>query len=83
MVRLSELPAAEAQCLMEVECPTFDREPWVTGPVLAERRVALVSSAGLNLRGDRPFLSSQRGLQDHSRWREPRRCPDEPRFGEL
>ncbi len=57
MARLSELPAAEAQYLMEVECPTFDREPWVTGPALAERRVALVSSAGLNLRGDRPFLS--------------------------
>lgn len=63
MVRLSELPAAEAQCLMEVECPTFDREPWVTGPVLAERRVALVSSAGLNLRGDRPFLSGSAGFR--------------------
>jgi D-proline reductase (dithiol) PrdB len=63
MVRLSELPAAEAQYLMEVECPTFDREPWVTGPALAERRVALVSSAGLNLRGDRPFLFGSAGFR--------------------
>ncbi len=63
MVRLSDLPAAEAEYLMEVECPTFDRQPWVTGPALAERRVALVSSAGLNLRGDRPFLSGSAGFR--------------------
>ena len=56
MVRLSELPADAAQSLVALECQTFDSEPWVRGPALAERRVALVSSAGLNIRGDRPFL---------------------------
>jgi D-proline reductase (dithiol) PrdB len=63
MVRLSELPAAEARFLRDVECPSFDSEPWVTGPALAERRVAMVSSAGLNLRGDRPFLPGSAGFR--------------------
>ena len=63
MARLSELPAAEAEFLRGAECPSFDSEPWVTGPALAERRVAMVSSAGLNLQGDRPFLSGNAGFR--------------------
>lgn len=63
MVRLSELPAAEAEFLRDTDCPTFDDEPWVSGPPLAERRVAMVSSAGLNIRGDRPFLSGSAGFR--------------------
>jgi D-proline reductase (dithiol) PrdB len=41
--------------LAKLECPTFDTNPWVDGPPLAERRVALISTAGLHRRGDRPF----------------------------
>jgi len=63
MVRLSELPAAEARFLRDTECPSFDTEPWVTGPALAERRVAMVSSAGLHIRGDRPFLGGGAGFR--------------------
>jgi D-proline reductase (dithiol) PrdB len=33
----------------------FDSTPFVTGPPLAECRVALISTAGLHRRGDRPF----------------------------
>jgi D-proline reductase (dithiol) PrdB len=38
-----------------MECPTFDTHPWVSGPALRQRRVALVSTAGLHRRDDRPF----------------------------
>lgn len=37
-------------------CPAFKTTPFVIGPPLKARRVAIVSSAGLLHRGDRPFL---------------------------
>jgi D-proline reductase (dithiol) PrdB len=37
------------------EAPRFDETPWADGPPLRERRVALISTAGLHRRGDRPF----------------------------
>jgi D-proline reductase (dithiol) PrdB len=54
-MRLEKLPAAMAQRLAELECPDFETTPWVEGKPLAERRVAIVSSAGLTVRGDRVF----------------------------
>jgi D-proline reductase (dithiol) PrdB len=55
MTRLTSLPPAQAQRLAELECPDFKTRPWVTGPALARRRVAIVSSAGLVVRGENPF----------------------------
>src|SRR5271165_2490499 len=55
MTRLTSLPPAQAKRLAEVECPDFETRPWVTGPALSQRRVAIVSSAGLVVRGDDPF----------------------------
>lgn len=55
MVRLSDLPPAQAKRYGELECPRFETTPWVTGPALAKRRVAIVSTAGLMLRGEKPF----------------------------
>jgi D-proline reductase (dithiol) PrdB len=55
MVRLLDLPPAQAKRLADVECPNFATEPFVTGPPLAQRRVAIVSSAGLVVRGEDPF----------------------------
>jgi D-proline reductase (dithiol) PrdB len=54
-MRLEKLPAAMAKRLAELECPNFTTTPWVEGPPLSERRVAIVSSAGLVVRGDRVF----------------------------
>jgi D-proline reductase (dithiol) PrdB len=54
-MRLERLPAAMATRLAELECPNFATTPWLAGPPLAERRVAIVSSAGLVVRGDRVF----------------------------
>jgi D-proline reductase (dithiol) PrdB len=55
MVRLNDLPAAMARRLAEVDCPDFATTPWVEGRPLAGRRVAVVSTAGLVVRGEGPF----------------------------
>jgi D-proline reductase (dithiol) PrdB len=55
VTRLTDLPPAQAKRLAELECPDFETRPWVTGPALAQRRVAIVSSAGLFVRGGEPF----------------------------
>jgi D-proline reductase (dithiol) PrdB len=55
MVRLTDLAPAQAKRYGELECPSFETMPWVTGPALSKRRVAIVASAGLVVRGERPF----------------------------
>jgi D-proline reductase (dithiol) PrdB len=55
MTRLTSLPPAQAKRLAELECPDFKTRPWVSGPALSQRRVAIVSSAGLVVRGENPF----------------------------
>ena len=54
-MRLEKLPAAQAERYATLECPDFETTPWVEGPPLVQRRVAIVSSAGLVVRGERPF----------------------------
>lgn len=55
MARLEKMPENERMHLLSLPCPTYESTPWVTGPVLAERRLALISTAGLHRRDDRPF----------------------------
>ena len=53
MARLDEVPLSERKMMVELDCSGFEgRHPWVTGKPLAERRIAIVSTAALNLRGD-------------------------------
>ena len=56
MVRLIDLPEVERQHFLAKVCPPFATQPWVTGPPLAQRRVALITTAGLHLGDDRPFF---------------------------
>ena len=55
VTRLSDLPPDQAKRLAELECPDFKARPWVTGPALSQRRIAIVTSAGLVVRGEEPF----------------------------
>ena len=55
MTRLTDLPPDMAKRLAELECPDFASRPWVGGGALSQRRVAIVSSAGLVVRGEEPF----------------------------
>ncbi len=55
MARLDLMSAHVRDHLLALPCAAFDMEPWVEGPPLKERKVALISTAGLQRRGDRSF----------------------------
>ena len=55
MVRLSDLSDAERDHIMAKELPSFAARPWVEGPPLAERRVAIITTAGLHRLEDEAF----------------------------
>ena len=55
MARLEDIPEPTRTAARDIPCPAFDTTPFVTGPSLSERRVAIVSSAALIHRGDKPF----------------------------
>lgn len=56
MVRLEDTPGPMGGHLAGLPCPEFDTQPFVEGPPLSERRVAIISTAGIHTRGDRPFF---------------------------
>ena len=53
--RLDDMPEVEANHLRRIECPIYEDTPLLDGSPLAERRVVIISTAGLHRRGDRPF----------------------------
>ena len=55
MVRMETLSEAERNLMMSLPCATFDTNPWAEGPPLPRRRLAIMTTAGLHLRSDRPF----------------------------
>ncbi len=55
MARLDDIPEPTRTAVRDIPCPAFDTTPFVSGPALSERRVAIVSSAALIQRGDKPF----------------------------
>lgn len=55
MVRLEKLPEPQRSHIAKTKLPSFDTHPWVSGPPLTQRRVAIISTAGLHRRDDRPF----------------------------
>jgi D-proline reductase (dithiol) PrdB len=57
MVRMTDLSPPSQTSMANLECPVFATTPFVSGPPLAKRRVAVVTSAGLLRRGERPFIS--------------------------
>ena len=64
MVRLEQLEENEAASLRQMDCPAFNTQPWVDGPPLNERRVALVTTAGLHRRDDSPFTIQSTASQE-------------------
>lgn len=55
MVRLADIAKVEREHLLSKECRPFATRPWVEGGPLADRRVALLTTAGLHRRRDRAF----------------------------
>lgn len=64
MARLDQLDSHSQSSLRNMECPVFDIQPWVEGPPLHDRRVAIISTAGLHRRKDRPFTVPAGPSQD-------------------
>ncbi|MEX2641863.1 MAG: glycine/sarcosine/betaine reductase selenoprotein B family protein [Acetobacterales bacterium] len=57
MVRLSDFDTAEQDYFVRTECPSFETTPWTTPKPLPQARVAIVSTAALQRRGEQPFYS--------------------------
>ncbi len=63
MAHLETIPLSERQMMIELDCSGFEkRRPWVAHKPLNERRIAIVSTAALNLRSDPVY---QRGATDY------------------
>lgn len=56
MVRLKVLPESLREHLLAIALPEFGSTPFVAGPPLTERRIAIVSTAGLHRRSDPPYV---------------------------
>jgi D-proline reductase (dithiol) PrdB len=55
MARTEDIPQPTRNGVETIPCPDFATTPFVSGPPLARRRMAIVSSAALVRRGDAPF----------------------------
>ncbi len=55
MVRLEIYSEEERNHLLSLPCPGFESTAFTRGPKLSQRKVAIISTAGLHLRNDRPF----------------------------
>ena len=63
MVRLADLTDV-MRTSVTTTCPSYDTEPWTAVGALSSRTVAIVSSAGLGLRSQRPFRGGEGGYRD-------------------
>lgn len=63
MVRLADVPEPERSHIAELECLPYDTSPFTPAVVASERHVAIVSSAGLIVRGQRPMLANDAGYR--------------------
>jgi len=55
MVFMKDMPEAAYDRIINQELPEFGETDCVAGPPLAERRIAIVTTAGLHRRDDKPF----------------------------
>jgi D-proline reductase (dithiol) PrdB len=56
MPDLNDMPSEFADSLRKMRGPDLEGKPWAEGPQLSERRIAIVTTAGLHRRKDRPFV---------------------------
>jgi len=76
MARLTDFSVPEQKHHLDKirDLPDFGVTPFASGPLLRKRRVAIVTTSGVHLRGDRPF---QTGATDY------RVIPGDAPAGEL
>ncbi len=66
MVRLVDVPEPERSVIANLACPTYAQTPFTIAPSADQRQVAIVSSAGLIVRGERPLLPRDAGYRSIS-----------------
>ncbi|MDE2581146.1 MAG: hypothetical protein KGL52_05895 [Rhodospirillales bacterium] len=55
MARIDDIPEPTRSHILHLDCAGFPTTPFVVGPSLARRRVAIVSSAAIHSRNEPPF----------------------------
>lgn len=63
MVWLADVPEPERSYMAELECIPYKHKPFTKAVAPHLRHVAIVSSAGLIIRGQRPMLSNDTGYR--------------------
>lgn len=63
MARIEDIPEANRAHILSLEMVTFAERPWVAGPPLGERRIAVVSTAALARHDEPPFLPGEAGFR--------------------
>ena len=63
LARLVDIPEPERTVIADLDCPVYADTPPVTPVTKALRHVAIVSTAGFILRGERPMLSNETGYR--------------------
>ena len=63
MVRLADVPEPERSHIAGLECAPYADKPFTPAAAPRERYVAIVSSAGLIVRGERPMLANEVGYR--------------------
>lgn len=55
MARIEDIPQPTRDAVLALACPKPPGSPWIDGPPLAKRRVAILSSAALHRRSEPAF----------------------------
>ena len=55
MARMEDLPTGTREAVAGLACPPYPDTPWVSGPPLNQRTVAILTSAALHPRKEPPF----------------------------
>ena len=63
MVRLADVPEPERGVIANLECPAYEDTPPVNAQPPEKRHVAIVSTAGFIVRGERPMLANEAGYR--------------------
>ena len=63
MVKLADVPEPERTVIADLDCSGYEDSPFTKAEPADQRHVALVSTAGLIVRGERPLLAKANGYR--------------------
>ncbi len=64
MAHIENIPEPTRSNILNLECPSPQSHPFVNGPPLAQRRVAIITSAALHSRNEPPFPAGSTGFRE-------------------